>query len=209
MNRTLIDYTPETETLDAEAFRDETALESGSSGTVFSESEEMEIAAEFLEVQSEHELDRFLGDLISRAGKAVGTIVRSPIGQALGGVLKNAARRALPIAGRAIGGYVGGSTGAQAGARAAAAAGRLFGLELEGLSPEDKEFEIAKSFVRFAGEAVRTAITAQRPAPPVALAKSAAAQAATRHAPGLLRSAPPALSGRWIRRGRNIVVVNS
>ena len=114
MNRTLIDYTPETETLDTEAFRDETALESGSSGSVFSETEELEFAAEFLEVQSEHGLDRFLGDLISRAGKAVGTIVRSPIGQALGGVLKNAARQALPIAGRAIGGYVGGGTGAQA-----------------------------------------------------------------------------------------------
>jgi hypothetical protein len=209
MNRTLIDYTPEAETFEAEAFRDESAFESESAGSVFNETDEIELAAEFLEVQSERELDRFLGDLISRAGKAVGSIVRSPIGQALGGVLKNAAKQALPIAGRAIGSYGGSSTGAQAGARAAAAAGRLFGLELEGLSPEDKEFEIAKSFVRFAGEAVRTAVTAQRPAPPVVVAKSAVAQAAARHAPGLLRSAPPALTGRWVRRGRNIVVVNS
>lgn len=207
MNRRLIDYTPETETFEAEALADETALESGAS--VFGETEEMELASEFLEVQNEQELDRFIGDLISRAGRAVGTFVRSPTGQALGGILKDAARQALPIAGRAIGGYVGGSTGARLGAQAASAAGRIFGLELEGLSPEDREFEIAKSFVRFAGETVRTAVTARGAAPPQAVARSAAAEAASRFAPGLLRQAPPVLTGRWVRRGRNIVVVNS
>jgi len=149
-----------------------------------------------------------LGDLISKAGRAVGTFVRSPTGQALGGVLKHVARQAVPIAGRAIGGYIGGGTGAQLGGRAASAAGRIFGLELEGLSPEDKEFEIAKSFIRFAGEAVRTAVTARGAAPPPAIARSAVAQAAARHAPGLLRSTSPPMSGRWVRRGRDIVVVN-
>jgi len=208
MNRTLIDYTPETETFEAEAFRDEAALASGV-GSVFSETDELEFAAEFLAVQNEQELDRFLGDLISRAGRAVGTFVRSPTGQALGGILKTAAKQVLPIAGQAIGGAIGGGRGAQLGAQAAAAAGRMFGLELEGLSPEDKEFEIAKSFVRFAGETVRTAVTARGPASPPTLAKAAAARAATRYAPGLLRSATPALSGRWVRHGRNIVVVNS
>jgi hypothetical protein len=208
MNRTLIDFTPETETFATEAFGDETSFESGSS-PVFSESDEVELASHFLEVQDELELDRFLGDLISRAGRAAGTFVRSPTGQALGGILKDAARQALPIAGRAIGGYVGGGTGAQLGARAASAAGRLFGLELEGLSQEDREFEIAKSFVRFAGETVRTAVTARGAASPPAVARSAAAAAATRYAPGLRRQAPPALTGRWVRRGRNIVVVNS
>ena len=135
--------------------------------------------------------------------------MRSPTGQALGGILKTAAKQALPIVGRGLGGYVGGSSGAQLGAQAAAAAGRMFGLELEGLSPEDKEFEIAKSFVRFAGETVKTALTARGAASPPALAKAAAAHAAVRHAPGLVRSATPSLSGRWVRRGRNIVVVNS
>lgn len=209
MNRRLVDYTPETETFEAEAFRDESSLETQGGGSVFSETEEMELASELLAVQSEQELERFLGDLISRAGQAVGTFVRSPTGAALGGVLKDAARQALPIAGGAIGGHFGGSTGAQLGAQAAAAAGRIFGLELEGLSPEDKEFEIAKSFVRFAGEAVKTAVTARGPASSQAVARSAATRAASRYAPGFLRDAQPALSGRWVRRGRNIVVVNS
>jgi hypothetical protein len=208
MNRTLIDYTPETETFEAEAFRDDGSMESAAGGSVFSEAEEMELTAELLDAQSEQELDRFLGNLITRAGRAVGSFVRSPTGQALGGILRSAAKQALPIAGRAIGGYLGGSAGARAGAAAGDAAGRVFGLELEGLSPEDGEFEIARSFVRFAGDAVRTA-AALGPAPPHAAARAAVAQAATRHAPGLLRTAQPMMAGRWVRRGRNIVVVNS
>ncbi len=209
MNRQLIEYTPETETLGTEAFRDEEIPEAEGADTVFTEAEEMELATELLDVQSEQELDQFLGDLIKRAGQAVGTFVRSPTGQALGGVLKSAARKALPIAGRALGGYIGGAGGAQAGARAATAAGRLFGLELEGLSPEDRDFEIAKRFVRFAGETVRAAVTARGAAPPPAIARSAAAQAASRHAPGLLRSPTPRLSGRWFRHGRTIIVPNT
>ena len=209
MNRTLIDYTPETETFESEAFGDTASLSPESGETVFSESEQLELASEFLEVQSEQELDRFLGDLISRAGRAVGTFVSSPTGQALGGILKSAAKHALPVVGRAVGGYIGGSRGAHVGAHAANAAGRFFGLELEGLSPEDKEFEIAKSFVRFAGETVRTAITARAAAPPQTVAKAAAAQTAIRYAPGLLRAVPRPLAGRWFRRGRHIVVVNS
>lgn len=209
MNRTLIDYAPQTETLGAGAFREEALAESEDAETVFSEAEEMELASELLDVQSEQELDRFLGDLIKRAGRAAGAFIRSPTGQALGGILKGAAKRTLPIAGRALGGYLGGAQGAQLGAQAAAAAGRIFGLELEGLSPEDRDFEIAKSFVRFAGETVRTAVTARGAAPPRAVARSAAAQAASRHAPGLLRSAAPPLTGRWFRRGRTIIVPNT
>ncbi len=72
MNRRLVDYTPETETFEAEAFRDESSLETQGGGSVFSETEEMELASELLAVQSEQELERFLGDLISRAGQAVG-----------------------------------------------------------------------------------------------------------------------------------------
>jgi hypothetical protein len=186
MNRTLIDYTPETESFDPEVPYGETQSFPGG-GTVFSEADEMELAAQLLEVGDEQELDRFLGDLIRKAGQAVGSFVRSPTGQALGGIVKDAARQALPVVGRAIGGYVGGERGAQLGAQTASAAGRIFGLELEGLSPEDKEFEVAKSFVRFAGDAVRNAVAAPPSAPPQAVAQSAAIQAARRYAPGLLR----------------------
>lgn len=191
----------------------------GHSGEVFSETEQMELASEMLGITSEAELDRFLGGLIKRAGRAVGKFVSSPTGQAIGGLLKGAARQALPTIGSAIGGYFGGSTGAQMGGQAASAAGRLFGLELEGLSHEDQEFEVARRYVRFAGEAVKNAALAPTSQDPRMAANAAAVAAAQTHAPGLLQ-APPGTqpvaptsarlpmgySGRWVRRGNKIVL---
>jgi hypothetical protein len=189
------------------------------SGEVFNEAEQMELASEMLEITNEAELDRFLGGLIKRAGQAVGKVVRSPTGQAIGGILKGAARQALPHIGSAIGGYFGGSTGAQLGSQAASAAGRLFGLELEGLSHEDQEFEVARQYVRFAGEAVKNAALAPTSQDPRAAANAAAVAAAQTHAPGLLQARPgrpPAApasahlptghSGRWVRRGNKIIL---
>ena len=191
----------------------------GESEGVFSETEEMELASEMLGITSEAELDRFLGGLIRRAGQAVGSFVRSPTGQALGGILKGAARQALPTIGSALGGYLGGSTGAQLGGQAASAAGRLFGLELEGLSHEDQEFETARGYVRFAGQAVKNAALAPTSQDPRRAANAAAVTAAQTYAPGLLKApsvTPPAAStspglpmgytGRWIRRGNKIVL---
>jgi len=186
---------------------------------VFSETEQMEMAAELLGISSEAELDRFLGDFIKRAGQAVGSFVRSPTGQALGGILKGAAKQALPTIGSAIGGYFGGPTGAQLGSQAASAAGRLFGLELEGLSSEDREYEVARGFVRFASEAVKNAALAPPSQDPRTVANAAAVTAAQMYAPGLLQ-APPGMqpaaptssrlpmgyTGRWIRRGNKIVL---
>ena len=53
------------------------------SGPVFNEQQEMELAAEFLEISNEQELENFLGGLIDTAGKAIGGFVRSPLGQQL------------------------------------------------------------------------------------------------------------------------------
>jgi hypothetical protein len=188
-------------------------------GEVFGETEQMELASEMLEISSEAELDRFLGDLIKRAGQAVGKFVGSPEGRALGGVLKGAAKQVLPAIGSSIGGYLGGSTGAQLGGQAASAAGRMFGLELEGLSAEDREFEVARRYVSFAGEAVKNLALAPPSSDPQTAVNAAAALAAQTHAPGLLqsrpqtRTQPPASSelpmghsGRWIRRGNKIVL---
>ena len=76
--------------------------------------------------------------------------MKSPIGQAVGGVLKGVAKKALPIAGGALGAYFGGPLGAKIGSGLAPAAGSALGLELEALSQEDREFEGGKQFVRFA-----------------------------------------------------------
>lgn len=187
-------------------------------GEVFGETEQMELASELLEVASEAELDRFLGDLIQRAGQAIGKFVRSPEGQAIGGILKGAAKQVLPTIGSAVGGYFGGATGAKLGGDAASAAGRTFGLEVEGLSGEDRDFEIARRYVTFAGEAVGNLASAPTSPDPRTAAHAAAVAAARTHPPGLLSPSqagvepqtpsplPTAHSGRWMRRGNKIIL---
>jgi hypothetical protein len=182
-------------------------------GSPFHEIQEMELASALLEVNSEEELEQFLGNLIDTVGGAARRFARSDTGQALGGILKGAARQALPVVGRAAGEWIGGRNGGRAGAQIATQAGKLFGLELEGLSGEDREFEVARQLVRFAGAAAQGARQAPRNAPPIEIARAAAANAARTYAPGLL----PRLqgrstylwprSGRWVRRGRTIVLL--
>lgn len=181
----------------------------------FNESEELELASELLSVNSEAELDRFLGDLVSKATKAVGSFVRSPIGQAVGGVLKGVAKKALPMAGTAIGTYFGGPLGAKIGSGLANAASNALGLEAE-MSNEDREFEGAKQFVRIAAQTAAKAANAPPGADPRAVAQQAAMAAAMQHAPGLLAGGAPAVQqagmaggarhGRWLRRGNKIVL---
>jgi hypothetical protein len=177
---------------------------------VFSEAELQELASELLSVSSEAELNHFLGDLIKKAAGTVGKAIRSPLGQQLGGMLKGVARQALPMAGKAIGDWIAPGTGGQIGQQVAQKAGALFGLELEGLSHEDREYEVAKQFVRLAGDATKTAMSAPPSANPAQVAKSAVTQAAQTFAPGLLSPAARpqggGQSGRWVRRGRKIVV---
>ena len=57
---------------------------------------ETELAMELLEVGSEAELEQFLGSLFKRVGQAAGKFMNSSTGRALGGVLKNVAKKALP-----------------------------------------------------------------------------------------------------------------
>jgi hypothetical protein len=160
------------------------------SAKVFSETQEMDLAAGLLGTNTEAEFDYFLGDLISKAGQAVGRFVSSPTGQALGGLLKGAASKLLPMAGQALGGYIGGPTGAQIGGQLASTAGGLLGLNTEAEAAE-QEFEAARTFVRLAGDAVKNAAAASPSANPVAVAHAALTEAAKTHAPILIATAPP------------------
>jgi len=176
---------------------------------------EMDLASRLLEVSSEYELEQFLGDVFRAVGSAAGNFVRSDTGRALGGILrdnlKSAAKQALPVVGRALGGYIS-PGGGDFGARAGAAAGDLLGLELEGLSSQDQEFEVARQLVRFTSSAINQAARAPQYLPADLVARTAARRAARTYAPGLL----PRLqgrsgrlwphSGRWVRRGRTIVL---
>ena len=211
MQNPLTEYSPELETFENEEFE----LPGEATGEVLGEAELMELTAELLEIRDEQELDRFLGRLIKKVGGTIGKVVRSPIGRAIGGALKGIAKRALPLAGGALGAWVGGPLGAKLGSSLASMAGNALGLELEGLSQEDREFEASKQFVRFASSAVHHALTAP-PDNPAAAAQTAVIAAARQHAPGLLRTtartAPMGVvrphHGRWVRNGRNIVLVD-
>ncbi len=182
---------------------------------VFSESEEMELAAELLSVSDEYEMEQFIGKLIKKAGRKIRKFAKSSTGRALGGILKKVAKRALPIVGRAAGTFLGGPAGGAIGGKIASAAGKAFGLELEGLSPEDQEFEVAKRFVRFAGEAAKKAAQVPKSAPAKKAAAIAVKTAARKHAPGLMTPSSKSMaitggrrgSGRWIRRGRKIILL--
>jgi hypothetical protein len=214
------EFNPEMSNFEEEQF--EFGEAEGGAGEVFSEGELMELTAELLEINNEQELNYFLGNLVKRAASAIGKVARSPIGQAIGGALKSVAKKALPIAGGALGAWVGGPLGAKIGSGLASAAGNALGLEAEALSHEDREFEGAKQFVRLAGDTVRTALNAPTGTDPRIAAQAAAVQAAKALAPGLLasatsgpaaaagrRGAPSALAGRWVRRGRHILILNA
>ena len=196
-----------------------------SRGGLLTESQEMELASELMEVNSEQELEQFLGDLIKSAGSAIGGLIKSPVGQALGGALKGVAKQVLPMAGQALGGMIGGPAGSQIGGQLASAAGSMFGLELEA---GEQEFEAAKTFVKIATDAIQNAASAPSGANPQAVAQAAVKQAMQTHAPGLFPPGPngpfppgpePGPShpesgnghghghtGRWVRRGNKIVL---
>jgi hypothetical protein len=153
--------------------------------------QEMELASQLLETSSEQELEQFLGDVLRTAGAAAGRFASSDVGHAIGALLKSAVKQALPAAGQA---------------------GQLLGLELEGLSAEDREFEASRQLVRFASSAVQQASQAPPGAEPSAVARQAVATAAHLYAPGLLQRLPGRSSrawprsGRWVRQGQTIIL---
>lgn len=169
--------------------------------------DEATLAAELLSVQSEEELEQFLGDLLKNAVKGVSTFAKSGVGKAVGGALKQVAKTALPTVGAALGSAipipgVGTAIGAMAGKALASA------LELEaGTDTEDREFEVAQNVVRLAGNAAQRAANAPAGANPNAVAMQAV-RGALRDVQGrLANGASGRASGRWVRRGHTIVVI--
>jgi len=157
------------------------------------EAQEVELASELLEVGSEMEMEQFLGNLFSSAVRGVSNFAKSSTGRALGGVLKRVAKKALPIAGKVLGGAFGGPLGSSLGGQLGGAAANLFEVELEGMSQEDHEFEVARQFVRFGASAAKQAAQhAHAGSPPPAAVRSAVGTAARVYAPALLRRVPVA-----------------
>lgn len=161
---------------------------------MLTEAQEVELANELLEVTSEQSLEHFIGDLFSAAADQAGRFARSRTGRQLGGILKQAALKSLPVIGAGVGGAVAGQRGERAG-RAVGNAARCFGVNLEGMTAEDREFELARHFVRLGDCATRQALRQLNSAPPAHVARRAVTVASRRHAPGLplnrILGAPP------------------
>ncbi|MBE7173295.1 MAG: hypothetical protein INR73_22170 [Williamsia sp.] len=168
---------------------------------------EMELASELLSLNSEAELDHFFGK-VGSFFKKVGQGAAKLAGGPLGGMLKGLAKKALPIIGGAIGSAIVPGAGTAIGSALGSAASNLFELELEGLSAEDREFETARAFIRFAGDAARRAsrmnsVNANQ------AARLGIVNAARRYAPGLLTRRSRPYYGYGVSSTQNTYVDNS
>jgi hypothetical protein len=149
-----------------------------------------DLAAELLDVVNESELRRFLGGLVADAARASGGPIPPDTAQALLSILRRTAERTLPTLTLAIGD----EPRATAAVPIARTAAHVFGLEPEGMSPEDRDFEIARRFVRFAEAALARVVTTSAPSPATA-AVDAVARAGRDFAPGLVPPRRSAAAG--------------
>lgn len=206
------------EALDPESFAFEFEGEPESEGeSPFNEFEESELAEELLNVQSEEELEQFLGSLVKKAWRGVKKFAKSNVGKALGSVLKTVAKKALPVVGGALGSFIPvPGVGTMVGRTAGTALSNLFEAELEGLDEQEREFEVARRIVRLAGASAVQAAKASPQMNPRMVAHDAVARAARQISPGftnsLGRPRPHGLRrhradrGRWERRGRMLIL---
>ncbi len=199
MRHRLLDYRPTIAALE----------ERGSIVTDGAAGDPLRLAAELLEMTDAGTLEPGLARLIGRAAPRLNQRTRARLAHVL-------ARIGRPLL-------------HQTGATPRSLAGQVFGLELEGLSPEDQAFEVARHFGEFAEHAARFASQTTAVGSPDSLAQRSVWAVARRLAPGLRvaraathRNTPgyrvarvdrwslaPADSGTWIRRGRQLVVLDS
>ncbi|MGJ7517051.1 hypothetical protein ACSFE6_22315 [Pseudomonas baetica] len=153
---------------------------------VSGEMQELELAAELLAVNNEQEMEQFLGGLIKSVGRVATNFAKSSAGKALGGILRTAVKSALPVVGGALGNLIVPGAGGLIGGKLASMAGSAVGLELEGLSNEDREFEVARRLVRIGQHAANHLVALPRHIPPSRAARIAFLRGANQVAPGLL-----------------------
>ena len=104
-----------------------------------------ELAAVLLDVVNESELESFVGGLVEETARHSGRPLGAQAGRALVAEIRKTAERTLPALTVALGHHALPAT-----PDATRNASHAFGLELEGMSAEDRDFEIARRFVGFA-----------------------------------------------------------
>lgn len=213
LDRTISEFEPEMEyegeyELESEyEFENEYEFEFESEG-VLTDEEEMELAAELLEVGSDEELEYFFKKMFKRVKR----FARSKTGRALGGIFKGIVKKALPVVGGAIGSFVAPGAGTAIGSRLGSMVSGALEMELEGIGQEDMEFETARRLVRIASTAAKNAARI----PPGSMNSGSIAQQAIkaaikRHIPNASHTAGSSGRGKrgtWVRRGRQIILHN-
>ncbi len=162
-------------------------------------------------------LPQVAANLGGHAGSAIGDRAGKAFGD---GIMGQTIKGGLKDGGTALGKMGGTWAGQKAGNWLASTAQRVFNLELAELSAADREYEIARSFVRFANDVVKRANTVVRTNPTISLtnlAKQVITPAARNYAPGLLprnnSNSNGSISrynrqqgGTWVRRGQAIIL---
>jgi hypothetical protein len=174
MNRMLLGYNPDLDIFDdapsvATSFEHEASV---------LDSDRTEAATALLEVAGRPALSALLARLLRDAAQTAGRTMDRAVEGELVRLLQSAARIALPAV----------SIASRDGATRAS---RFFGIELEGLSPEDQEFESARRFIQFTQAAAQHAAAGSQRLPPTIAAWLAASRAAQRFAPGWLAAQRP------------------
>jgi len=195
------------------------------------EMEENELAYELLNVQSEAELDYFLGKLLKKAWGGAKKLYNSPVGQAIKGQvvsgLKSVGRQALPSLGAKIGGYIGGQTGSDWGNKAGSWIADRYLNEYE--AEYENELPLARKLIRTARQTAGHIAQQAQYGQPVSRrhVHGILSQAARQNFPGLLWAArgagammqetdeptPPPMpeqqaqnSGTWYRQGNQLIL---
>lgn len=197
MNRRLLEYSPVFDIFTNAAPRPgQQELEAG---PLLDDSADLALAAELLEAADPVDLRRVLSRAIAGAGVLGARVACSPMGPLLVAELERAMQPILTPQRRLPHGASAKTVSIHLGAR-------MFGLELEGLSPEDKEFVLARQLVRLADEAARHAGKARSASPQSA--RAAVHAAARQHAPGLLPHVHLQASahGRWTRQAGQLIL---
>jgi hypothetical protein len=185
---------------------------SGEGTGPFNETQEIALAAELLSVSNEAELEQFLGNLlngIKNVGAAVGQAAKP-----FAGVLRSVAKTALPFVGGALGSMIPiPGIGTALGTALGSAVGNALEMEFDSLELEDREFEMARRFVRIAGSAAEQLEQTPIGANFQAAAQAALASAAQQHLPhfrarALARAGEQMArsSGHWTRHGTMLVL---
>jgi hypothetical protein len=166
--------------------------------------QDIEQASRLLDATNATELDAFLRGLIDDVVRRSGATLSADGARAVLAVVKKTARQTLPTLATVFGADM--KSSPWRGKSPVATAARVYGLELEGLSAEERDFEIARQLIRFAQAATSRAANPPTALPAAAAVRAAVNSAAREFAPGLLPPAPTIQTGPWpgprVRRER-------